>query len=524
MQRHVVTSFTSLAGALALLAILAAGCNGGSASAPPVNTGRAATPSPSPVPLPASAATALPVGTSAATTSLGPVLGGFNATITMPAASTAATLALTLEATQPAGTPAVQMVKRRTQTIGGAGITPVVFLTITSNVAVAFGATPTISFVLPPGAASLGQISYVALYDPTASPQPGWTTIEGPGVTSGNTITFTGSSANLELAAGATYDLVLFAVPSALATPSPIPSATAAPTPTPTPTQAASAQHLYTIAYAGANGLVEEFALPITSSSMPIAAVPAPVGSGGGLGQFLAVNGTYVVYTDLFNREYFALNQPISSSSTPSAAFNGIVGCCNIFYTLMPIALAPAGKLAGTISTGPTSGQTVDFFGPPFSNQTVADPAPLQVFEPGAGLAFDSVGNLYVGGGITPTSGTIEEYTGNHLDTQLKVNVFVTGIAVNANELAVAAETPGSSGSASYEVLVYALPITSTSVPFATITNGVIGQQFVALDGAGNLYVSGSTAALGVYAAPLSSSSSPTTFNTISGGQAVIGP
>ena len=522
MQRHMVTPFTSLVGALALLSVLAAGCNGGSASAPPFNTGLTATPSPSPVPLPAAAATALPVGTTAATTSLGPVLGGFTAAITMPAASTPATLALTLGATQPAGTPAVQTVKRRTQTIGGTGISPVMFLTMTSTVAVTFGATPTISFVLPAGAASLGQISYVALYDPTAVPQLGWTTIEGPGVTSGNTITFTGSSANLRLAAGATYDLVLFAVPSALPTPTTIPTATPAPTPSPTatPTQSASAQHLYTAAGVGNSPVIEEFALPITSSSTPIVTVPAPVGSGGGLGSFLAVNANYVVYTDTVNREYFALNQPISASSTPSAAFAGIVGCCNITY-LMPIALAPAGELAGTVSTGPTSGQTVNFFATPFSNQTVADPSPLQLFTPGAGLAFDSVGHLFVGGGITPTSGTIERYTGNHLDVQLKVNIFVTGIAVNANQLAVAAT---GSSSTSTEVMIYNLPLTSTSVPVVTITNGVVGQ-FVALDGAGNLYVSGTGLGLLVYAAPLSNASSPTTFSTIAPyGQAVIGP
>jgi hypothetical protein len=129
-----------------------------------------------------------------------------------------------------------ETVKRRAQTIGGAGIAPIAFMTITSNVTVTFGATPGFSFTLPAGASSLGQISYVALYDPTANPQPGWTTFEGPGTVSGNVITFTGSTASLQLEAGVTYDIALFTATSPLPTPTPAPTATPTPAPTPTPT------------------------------------------------------------------------------------------------------------------------------------------------------------------------------------------------------------------------------------------------------------------------------------------------
>ena len=83
MQRHAAVSFCSLAGALTLLAVFAVGCNGGSSTAPPISSGSTATPSPSPVPLPASASATLSVGTSAASASLGPVLGGYSAGITV---------------------------------------------------------------------------------------------------------------------------------------------------------------------------------------------------------------------------------------------------------------------------------------------------------------------------------------------------------------------------------------------------------------------------------------------------------
>jgi len=525
-MQFAVRPLRSFGGAVTLLAAFAAGCNGGSSAAPPLGNGHAATPSPSPspAPLPASATATLSVGTSAASASLGPVLGGFNATIVMPPASAPATLTVALDATQPPGTPAVQTVKRRTRTIGSAGIVPVMFLTMTANVTVTFGATPAFSFVLPPGAASLGQIDYVALYDPTAAPQVGWTALEGPGTTSGDTIAFTGSSAQLQLKSGVTYDVALFSVTSALPTPSPSSVPTPTPTPTPLTTQAPSAQHLYTIGVRGTYAVIAEYGLPLTSSSTPIATVPAPVASGGSLGPFLAVNAGNVVYTDIFNREYFALKQPISSKSTPSAAFDGIAGCCNNFYTFMPIALSPLGELAGTESTGPISSPFLHLYASPFTNQTMSTTT-LVLSSVGAGLAFDAAGNLFIGGSSTPSNGVIQEYNGNRLTTLLNINdVFITGVAMNANELAVAGVKQQSSGFDAPEVLVYALPLTLSSVPLATITNGVAGN-FAALDAAGNLYVSSVSGGLGVYAAPLSNTSSPTNFGNLGiAGQVVIGP
>lgn len=67
----------------------------------------------------------------------------------------------------------MQTVKRRTQTIGGTGITPVSFLTVASTVAVTLGATSTFSFTLPAGAPALVQVSEIALYESDGEPANG---------------------------------------------------------------------------------------------------------------------------------------------------------------------------------------------------------------------------------------------------------------------------------------------------------------------------------------------------------------
>jgi len=131
MQRHAATSFCSLAGALTLLAVFAVGCNGGSSTAPPINSGSTATPSPSPVPLPASASATLSVGTSAASASLGPVLGGYSAASPCPPRRTPRPDG-NAQCHAARGTPVVQTVKRRAQR-SRRRIAPIAFMTITST-------------------------------------------------------------------------------------------------------------------------------------------------------------------------------------------------------------------------------------------------------------------------------------------------------------------------------------------------------------------------------------------------------
>jgi hypothetical protein len=525
-MRHAFVRFRSLGRAATLLAVFAAGCNGGAAVAPAIGTGASPTPSPSAAPLPASAAATLSAGAAPASISLGPVAGGYSSTIAVPAGSAAASVAVTLTGTQPAGTPAVQTAKRRPQTIGGTGTTAIAFVTLTSSATVTFGATPTVSFTVPAGAASLEAVSYVALYDPTANPQPGWTTLAGPGTVNGTTITFNATSAALQLKSGVTYDLVFFTVAGALPTPSPAPTATPAPTPAPTATPVAGAQHLYMVAGTGSLPLIFEYALPLTPNSTPALSVPLPViASDSELGPGLAVNAKHVIYTDVSHDAYEVFDQPLIASSKLSAIFCD--GPCGTDHpnnpSIVTLALSPFDFLAATDSGGPIASPFVHFFDGPFASTKGSTPPLLTLPGSGSGLTYDAAGNLYAGGGSTPTSGDLEVYGGNIQLAHLKLPIFITSVAVNANELAVL----GSGNPCSDVVLLYALPLTSTSMPFATISNGVGNTcgGYVALDAAGNLYVNGSTAGLSVYTPPLTNSSSPST--SIATGfptQIVIGP
>ncbi|HWT06859.1 MAG TPA: hypothetical protein VN224_13940, partial [Xanthomonadales bacterium] len=321
----------------------------------------------------------------------------------------------------------------------------------------------------------------------------------GPGTVSGNTIAFSGTIGNQQLTSGVTYDIVLFTVPSTL------------PTPAPTATPVASAQHLYTIV-ATANGPgIAKFALPLTPSSTPVVTAPAPLtASDSTIGSSLAVNAAHVVYTDVVSDAFFVLDQPIGSSSRPSATFC-YSGCGDHqnSHSLMTVALSPFGFLAGTDAGagGPVASSVLHFYNAPFSNQTVSASS-QQLTHPAAGLIYDAAGNLFAAGSMFTSSGDVDEFAGNVLLAHVTAPIFVTSVAVNANQLAVA----GSTGSpCTGTVLIYTLPLTSSSTPSATITNGVGGscRYFVALDSAGYLYVSGTTPGLSAYAPPLSSSSSP---------------
>jgi len=512
-MRLAIVPFRSLAGTAALLAVSVAGCNGTSSIAPSTGGVATLTPSPSPAPLPASATATVPVGGAPASLSIGPVTGGYSGVITIPAGSTSAALTVTLAATQPAGTPAVQSIKRRPQTIGGTGIASAAFVTIASSATVTFGSTPTFTFTVPGAAAILGQVSYLALYDPSASPQPGWTTFAGPGTVSGNTIAFTGSSGNQQLKSGVTYAIVLFTTTTALPTASPAPTATPTPTvPTPTPaptaTPGASAQHLYMIPATGSS-IVVEYALPLTPNSTPIVSVPVPaMASDSEVGPGLAVNAKHVIYTDASHDAYYVFDQPLSASSKPSATFcDTVCGDHPNSPSIMTLALSPFDFLAGTDSGGPIASQFVHFFNGPFASTKGSTPPSLTLPSSGSGLAYDAAGNLYAGGSSAPDVGDLEVYGGNIQLAHIKIPMFVTSVAVNANDVAVA----GRLQSSCLGVLIYSLPLTSSSTPFATITNGIGNAcgSYVALDAAGNLYVNGTAAGLSVYSAPLSNSSSP---------------
>jgi hypothetical protein len=267
-----------------LLACLAlgfglAGCGGGGSSSsgpPPVPatpTPPGATPIPTATPLPGSSSATVAVSpTIPSSGSFGPVAGGYSGTLTLPAANAAAMLTATFLTSQPAGTPTIQNLKRRPLNIGAGPIQAIAFVTVSVSQTVTFPKTPDFTFTAPFSVAQLGAFAYVAEYDPTNA-AAGWTTIEGPGAPSGNTLTFVGAPPPITLAAGGTYGFLLFSVPQAIPSPTATPVATATPVVTATPV--ATATPVVT-------------ATPVATSSprpgLVSIASPVPVSPGGGHG------------------------------------------------------------------------------------------------------------------------------------------------------------------------------------------------------------------------------------------------
>jgi hypothetical protein len=199
---------------LTLSSMIASCGGGGSSSNPPV----------SPTPPPTTSASTAVSPNAPASGTFAPITGGLTAAVTIPAASTNATVTTAFSASAPSGAPQLQNVGRRPANIGSGSISPLAFITMTSNATVSFGTTP--SFTLTPASgvtSTLASLSYVAEYDPT-NPSAGWTTVLGPATLQGSSLSFSPGQSPITLAAGRTYIFVVFTVATALPVPSPTPT------------------------------------------------------------------------------------------------------------------------------------------------------------------------------------------------------------------------------------------------------------------------------------------------------------
>jgi hypothetical protein len=201
---------------LALLALCACGGGGGGgSSSPPVPP---ATPTPAPI---TQASISVPTSTSSAATETYAITGYFD-TVVFPTSSVATTLSTTFSLSQPTGTPTIQALHRRPQTIGSSSIVPIAFLCMTPAVTTTLTSYPaTTAFAVPNGSATAN--AYVAAYDP-AHAANGWTTVAGPATVTGQQLSFSQTSPGLTLTAGQAFCLLYFTTASALPTPTPTPS------------------------------------------------------------------------------------------------------------------------------------------------------------------------------------------------------------------------------------------------------------------------------------------------------------
>jgi hypothetical protein len=258
-------------------------------------------------------------------------------------------------------------------------------------------------------------------------------------------------------------------------------------------------QHLY-VGNDNAAGGVRQYDLPITSTSMPNFSFASnnvvTMGTDG--------SGNMAVGDNAGNLTFFTA--PLSGSSTASASFKNGTGTND-------------GQIAFT-NTGDffvsTAGTTVNKFTHPFSNASTPSLSITNAGLTGAiGTALDFAQNLYISNAASGNNSNLfvyaPPYTGAPIITPALPNTAYRKLAVSATQLFVAS-VAGTTG----RVDVYNLPITSSSAPAFSITNGMNTPEGLALDSFGNLYVGNlSDATVRVYAPPFSASSAPTTSLTM---------
>ncbi len=142
------------------------------------------------------------------------------------------------------------------------------------------------------------------------------------------------------------------------------------------------------------------------------------------------------------------------------------------------MAVGPNGDLALANDGGGTGGS---LYSPPYSGAPTA--LTSGVTTPTYGVAFDASSNLYFGNeGASTLTMLAPPYTGTPVTVSTTSVPY--GLTISGNTLFV-----GESSA----VDVFSLPLTSTSVPIATLSSGVKAAYRMALDGSGNLWVSNDT-------------------------------
>ena len=256
-------------------------------------------------------------------------------------------------------------------------------------------------------------------------------------------------------------------------------------------------QHLY-VSDNKPTGSLRSYALPLTATSTPVAAIPMNAAFA------IGVNATTLAVTGLSgNVAFFTL--PLTSTSVSYATFaGGLAGGTPLFAASGSLYQGGSGRL--------------NVYTPPFSNTS----APVSSIQTGGldpdYLAVDPSGRVYVTAGAT----SIGVITGTTLTTTLVASpgTQFRGLAATATQLfACGFLFP------SYFVYVYTLPLTTAATPAISIPVTTGFTDACVVDAGGNLYV-GSNGTIKVFTPPFSSSSVPsltlTTAAAISG--MAVGP
>jgi hypothetical protein len=246
-----------------------------------------------------------------------------------------------------------------------------------------------------------------------------------------------------------------------------------------------------------APGVVQQYSLPISASSTPNFTIASsnPVVA-------LALDAKGNLAVGALGGALTFFPAPLSGSSTPTATFNNGAG-----GNVGQIAFTAAGDFFATWFSN-----SVNMFTHPFSNASTPSMSITSAFiSQAAGVAVDAAQNLYIsntGGSGSNTFGYLivyaPPYTGVPIISSSVFGANYRKIAISGTQL-FAASVAGTG-----RVDVYSLPITTSSAPAFSITNGTNLPEAVALDAAGNLHVGNlGSATVTVYGPPFSASSAP---------------
>jgi hypothetical protein len=257
-------------------------------------------------------------------------------------------------------------------------------------------------------------------------------------------------------------------------------------------------QHLYVGDNAASPTVVlDEFTLPLATTSTPTASVPKTTGTVNVMS--VAVDGSGNVVTGSSTGRLSVFSPPLTNSSASSIFFNNGASPVNTGQ----LAFGPGGKLFA--SDGSVN---VNIFNPPLTGSTTASSSVTDAsLTDTTGVAFDGAGNLYVansGSSGSTLSVFASLYTGAATVVTPSVSTAAyRKIAIRGSQLFV-----GDIGTPN-EIDVYNLPLTSTSAPAFSITS-VDRPEALSFDGGGNLYVGnlGDTK-VRVFAPPFSALSVP---------------
>lgn len=314
-------------------------------------------------------------------------------------------------------------------------------------------------------------------------------------------------------------------------------SASVVPTPHASPSSGVG-PNLYVASASGAS--FQQFTPTFSSGSTPALSIANPAV------QTVAADTQFVVAAGT-NADLTFYTQPVTPSSTPASI-------ATPFTTdVDKVVFDPSGDIWAANSNSPTAVNTITEFEPPFGVSEIPLTTVSTDVNAPIGIAFDDASNLYVVNSQEP-SGPPElllfpqpGYTTPSVIVPLPLSTsglaLAWGAAIDGTSLAVGVfENEGGSGvrrdigdarsivrvqphladlvrerrdrvrpfgfPTGGEILIYTLPLTSSSTPTTTIPDP--DAQDVTFDSSGNLYVTNAAAGgVQVFTAPLTSSSTP---------------